>query len=338
AMAELGRLFKRKSSGGSSDSGGGKKKGKFKEVLKKGLHITNRLNPATAMLRAGILASAKLNVMKISSRLKYGYLSEDEAKKRGVDMVKFSRLKKVREKIEGIFYGAGGKPENLKKAILTGRGNRNHDVSGLGYTPDVMEGMNEYTPISRLLGTDAYQSELSEVVNGLGELGEPATAATIAAASGIVGAIAGLLKSIGSIFPKKDKASKDFEEGGSDAGGSDAGGETGTGDEGGESGSTELSVSKTNSPAKRMANSDEGGSDESQPGFWENNKKWIKPVGIGIGALGLLYAGYRIVSPKKPPAKQALTGVPKSRKPKKKGGKKAGIKSKKQKKEAVAFV
>jgi hypothetical protein len=30
-------------------------------------------------------------------------------------------------------------------------------------------------------------------------------------------------------------------------------------------------------------------------GFWENNKKWIKPVGIGIGTLGIAFIGYKII-------------------------------------------
>lgn len=385
AMAELGRIFKRKASGGSSggkkinmfnrkppgDDGQQKKglfKGKLKTVIKKGLHVTNRLNPATALLRVGILASAKLNVLKIGQRLKYAYLTDAEAQKRGIDMSKFARLKKVREKMETIFYGAGGKPENLKKAILTGKGNSSHDVSGLGYTPDAMEGMNKYTPVPTLLGTEMYQSELSEV-NGLGELGEPATAASISAASGIMGAIAGLLKSIGNIFPKKDKASKDFEEGGGDSGGgnssdgssSEAGSDSG--DDSSEGSDNQVSLKKTNATAQNEngdegdGGNDEGGessnvnskkkskdegtndNDGAKATFWENNKKWIKPIGIGVSALGLIYAGYRIITGKKkePAAKRALSGIPKStKKKKKKGGKRASVKSKK--KEAVALL
>jgi hypothetical protein len=210
AMSDLGKLFKKKAGGGVFK----KVAAKVKTVAKKALHLTNRLNPATAILRAGVLASAKLNVFKIGSRIKYAYLSDAEAQKRGVDMGKFARLKKVRERLEQIFYGLGGKAENLKKAILTGRGNKNKEVNGLGYTPDMMDGLNEYSSISQILGTEMYQDELSGVFDGLGSLGEPATAATVAAATGIIGAIAGLLKSIGSIFPKKAKESKDFEEDG----------------------------------------------------------------------------------------------------------------------------
>ena len=43
-------------------------------------------------------------------------------------MSKFGKLKNILYKIEQIFYTAGGKPENLKKAILSGRGNKNKEV------------------------------------------------------------------------------------------------------------------------------------------------------------------------------------------------------------------
>lgn len=370
AMAELGKLFNRK-------SGGEKKKGKIKEALKKGVHSVNKFNPATALLRAGVLASAKLNVLKVSQRLKYAYLSDEEARKRNVDMGKFSRLKAVREKLDKIFYGAGGDPINLKKAILTGRGNKNHDVSGLGYTSDLMEGVTEESSMSTLLGTAIYQNE----IDGLGELGEPATATAIAAASGVMGAIAGILKSIGSIFPKQEKASEDFEN--VEAGGAttDAGTETDAGTDTSDPASTEdtgsdesqepannnnqLVAKKSNpppankkapatkptktadkkpssAPTKPVKKKTPAPSEDKPPeSFWEKNKKWIKPVGIGAGALGLLYAGYRILTGKKKeaPVKQALSGIPKStKKQQKKGGTRAKIKSKKQKKEVITLL
>lgn len=222
AMMELGKLFKRKAS--SSGSSGGAKKGLFqrktaeqkkerrakvKKFLNKGLHLTNRFNPATATLRAGILASMKLNFMKIASELKYTYLTDEEASKRGLDMGRFPKMKRVREKLEKLFYGAGGKPENLKKAILTGKANKDKSipVNGLGYAPyENVDGLHEDLPLSQLLGSSMYSSEGMNEVNGLGEvgeLGEPATAATIAAATTVLTTIVALIKSVGSLVPKK---------------------------------------------------------------------------------------------------------------------------------------
>jgi hypothetical protein len=363
AMAELGKLFRKKApggSGGESSDSGGKKKGKLKTILKKGLHATNVLNPATATLRTGVLLSAKLNVMKIGERLKWAYLSDDAARAKGIDMAKFAKLKNVKDKLEKIFYGMGGKVENLKKAILTGKGNRNHEVSGY-------DGMNQYSSPSDILGVDMYRDELSGVEDGFGELGV-VTAAAVASATGVIGAIAALIKGVGNIFPKKGKGSEN--EGGGEGGGTDAGGESNSnsntesttssnnasndeanvttsksksnssgGGGGGSSGASTDSSDEGDTTAKSKSKNTTDAGDDKPDGFWNKHKKWIKPVAIGVGSLGLIFAGYKIVSRKSPVPKQNLSGIPKSRKKKKyHPKKKQSIKSNKDKKEAVALL
>jgi len=170
------------------------KDSKFGQALKKGLHLVNRANPATTILRLGVLASMKVNLFNIAGRLRYSYLSDEQAKKLGLDMDKFPKLKSIREKLERIFYGAGGKEENLKKAILTGHGNKNKEVplSGLGS----IEGTNdEQSELPQLLGIETYNSEMQENVS----LGEPATGAAIAAATSAMAAIAAIIKSLGAL-------------------------------------------------------------------------------------------------------------------------------------------
>jgi hypothetical protein len=351
AMSDLGKLFKKKASGSTPAKKTPFKKpllkkplikkaalkkigGKIKTVAKKALHVTNRLNPATALLRAGILASVKLNLFKISERLRYAYLSDAEAEKQGVDMSKFARLKAVKDRIEKAYYTAGGKPENLKKAILTGRGNRDHQVKGLGYIPDDMNGLGENDPISNLLGEEMMRDEFS----GLGSLGEPATAATVAAASGIIGAIAGLLKSIGSIFKKKDKAGKaggSSGEEGSEAGdesGSESGGDSTSTDE---SGGTVTVQNSGGSLTKENGDPDSSGNGansafsaegEVATGFWAKNKKWLLPASIGLGVLAI-YGIYKMSSKTKAPALSGITN-----------GKKKKHKIKSKKKDAIAFL
>lgn len=376
AMSELGKIFRRKQkAGGGSEggsSGGGKKKGKLKAVLKKGLHFTNKLNPATATIRAGVLLSAKLNVMKIGERLKWSYLSEDAARSKGIDMGKFAKLKNIREKLEKIFYSMGGKPENLKKAILTGKGNKNHEVSGLG-AYDPLEGLDATSDASAILGTEMYHDELSGVQDDFGSLGV-VTATAIASATGVIGAIAALLKSVGSIFPKKGKEGEGSGGEGGEGGGSEEGGGgsseggSGSSDEGsggnvttktsgsssssggggsssnsggGSSGDEEASNDSSddsNMNGKAKGKAKETADDEKPEGFWDKNKKWIKPVAIGVGSLGLLFAGYKIVTHKTTNApRPALSGLPKSKK-KQKRKKHNHFKSKKHKKESVALL
>lgn len=381
-MGDLGKLFKKRSASSSAmpegNQGGKKeKKGfqKFKQIAKKALNITNKINPATAVLRAGILASMKTNIMKVAEKLKWAYLSEDEARKKGADMSKFGKLKNVLYKIEQIFYTAGGKPENLKKAILSGRGNRKHEVSGFGLigTDEIQAyGIDDNAPLPQLLG-DIYHDEFVSGLEGTEGLGVIATSASIAAASTVMGTIAALLKSIGSLFPKK----KGEEGGGSGEGGGDGGsGDGGSGDEGGggesssepkvstNSGDDSSESNSENTPAtikknqvakKESGDDDDAGDDNGTngskkssqktsddaeaptglKGFWENNKKWMKPVGIGLGVAGILYAGYRMVTGKKKEQKAttkgqaALNGFNSRKHKKRKKGKRGGNAGKK---------
>ena len=177
-----------------------------KATIKTGIHAVNKVNPATVLLRAGILAALKLNMFKISEQLRYAYLDPNTAAKQNFDMSKFSRLVGVKDKLEKIFYGAGGTIDNFKKAILTGNGNKNKEVpiSGLGEVD--YNNYNEQHSLSQILGVDSYNSEMNGV-EGLGSLGEPATATAIAAATSVLAAIAGLLKSIGGL----KKGSKEGE-------------------------------------------------------------------------------------------------------------------------------
>ncbi|MFA6923616.1 MAG: hypothetical protein WC223_05110 [Bacteroidales bacterium] len=309
---EIGKLFKKKtSSPPPAKTDNKKKKGKLKEVLKKGLHVVNRLNPATGLLRNGVLAAMKLNLFKIAQRLKWAYLSEAEATKRGIDIAKWKKLVTVKEKMEKIFFGAGGKPENLKSAILKGKGNKNKEVSGMegtiAFVPDEVFGMDEETPIRELLGEEIWHSENVEGIeeyegiDGFEGLGEPATAASVGAASGVLAIIANLLKGIGNIFPKKEKGSDDFDNTSSeDDKAIKQGAEASKNAASADKGNTDVTKSDDAKSADDANNTDASGSNEDNmlKGFWEKHKSWLKPTLWGTGILGAIWAGYKMFSGK----------------------------------------
>lgn len=430
ALSALGKIFKKKASGSGGGSKPAKKglfkkkaagapkkplfkkktaeqkkanKAKVKKFIGKGLHVTNRINPVTVALRNGVLAGMKLNFLKVAESLRWSYITPEQAQAKGADMAKYQKLKGVRAKLEKIFYGAGGKPENLKKAILTGRGNRDKAVplNGLGYIPyENVDGLHEDMPLNQLLGREIYYSENVEGLEGLdgfeglegfsedSDLGA-ATAASVAAASTVLTTIAALIKSIGNVFPgKSDKggaskkesrqSKKASKRGGSESPGDDSGAEasgenesgggesesdgsddggggdpaaksgggeesSGSGDEGG--GSTEEKSEEKKSEEDGTTNGgaakdgDGSGDEKLKPAtlakakmFWENNKKWIKPTGIAVGVLGLVYLTHRLlkaISAKKPAL--ALTGISnkQKRQPPKKKNILSGIRSKK---------
>lgn len=182
-------------------------KERVKEGLKRGVHAINRVNPGAALLRAGMLASMKLNLFKVASHLRFAYWTNAQAAKNGMDMRKFNQLQRIREKMEKIYFGAGGKPDKLKKAILTGKGNRNKMVKlvsfrGLGSIP------NDEDDLSTILG----QELMEDIQSGLAGLGEPiTTGAAIAASSGVMGTLAGLIKKLGGLFKKGSAAANKFK-------------------------------------------------------------------------------------------------------------------------------
>ncbi len=348
---EIGDLGKRRRRQNMSEmpeenqGGQTKRKGfqKFKNVGKRVLNVANKANLGAALLRAGILASMKLNIMKVPQRLKWAYLPEAEARQKGADMAKFGKLKKVLYKIEQIFYTAGGNPRNLKKSILTGRGNRHKEVA-LGFVDDYdtdMSGIDENSNLSTLLGTSIYHDEFVNGLEGTEELGSAvATGAAITAATSIMTVIAGLLKSIGNLFPNK-KANNDFKEDkhADDSNGNNSSENKSSNDNTSSNNSTNENTNNSRSESDTQMrrssqnNSSDGTSEASPPAtnastnteastngnenanakeanakdadtttdtpkkglkeFWENNKKWIKPVGIGVTTLSVLYLGFK---------------------------------------------
>lgn len=330
-LGEMGALFKKKNKAASGEQ----KKGFFKKVggaIKKVAHVTNRANPATVLLRNGVLASMKLNLMKVAGNLKWAYLSEEQAKAKGIIPEKHRKLKQVMQKLENIFYGAGGKTANLKKAILTGKGNANRQVALAGFDfghivygiNGLSETPNEYTPLSTLLGHDIYHSENVEGLEGLGELGEPVTGAAIAAATGAIASIAAIIKGIGDIFPKGSK---------NDDGGGDSGSATETVDvdTSGQDAGSNLPAARTSDELAPTSDSsaDSGSGGEPKEGFWEKNKGWIKPTGyIGGGLLTIFLLRKALRGNKQVSGMEedSLEGTPKR---KKAAPKTAGNKSKK---------
>lgn len=186
-----------------------KKTGK---VISKGVHVINRVNPATVALRLGVLSAMKLNMFGVAGQLRYAYLSDAEAQKRGLNMKRFARYKQTRERLEKIFFGAGGKPENLKEAILTGKGNQDKGVALSGYALAGL-GFTGSSSVQEIVGDGIYYDEFPSKEAGLNGLGVVATAAAVASASGVIATIAGILKNIGSLFEKGEPgADPGFEQ------------------------------------------------------------------------------------------------------------------------------
>lgn len=332
---------------------------KKKKGLKKLLNVVNKVNPATLALRNGVLAAMKLNIGKIGSRLRWSYLSPADAAKKNIDPERFKKLVAARQKLENIFYNAGGKPENMKKAILKGKGNKDKQVKGLdGIDYEALAALDYVdinSPLSAVLGAAIFHSENIEGMEGMegfGELGEPVTLATVAAASGVIATIAGMLKKIGDIFKGKGDGSGDFsaeeaaqgeQEAAQVSSGSGSSTElTTTGSGSGEStpatttddssgGSEDSGVDGSKSPATvAKTTGDDGGGDDSE-GFFAKHKKWLIPAAVGVGGLAVLAIAMGMKKPSETSSSTRSSGKGLNGTPRRKSHKRKPTKNRKNK-------
>lgn len=109
-----------------------KKAGAGLKKLAKGLI---RFNPLTVTIRAAVLLALKVNLFKVSSKLKWGYLTEEEARSKGFDMDEWAKVKEQLAKAEKLFVKTlQGKAENFKRAIINGRAGKLSGADlGLGF-------------------------------------------------------------------------------------------------------------------------------------------------------------------------------------------------------------
>ncbi|MFY9309350.1 MAG: hypothetical protein WAQ28_09920 [Bacteroidia bacterium] len=229
--------------------------------IKKAAKTLVRYNPLTVTIRAAVLLALKVNLMKVSSKLKWGYLTEAEAKARGFDLAEWKKVKEQLAQAEKLFVNTlQGKAEAFKKAILSGRA-------------------------GKLSGTD------------LGVVVAAGTAASTTVAVPFITKIMNLLKKVNfkklvskvSAMKMQDKAEVESEGGEEGESTGEEGEETTNGSEDGE-GSTALT---------RMKKA--GGEDSEQEGFVAKAMNWVKEnpttsILMGAGAAFLIY---QVVKPKK---------------------------------------
>ena len=190
---EMGNIFKKV---GSAVKKTVKKVG---DKVGDGIRVINRyVNPATLLLRNGFLLAMKINLMNVAGRLRYGYLTDSQAQAKGMNLSELKKLRSIKDRAETVYWQAGGKKENLKKAILQGKGNSDRQVSlsGLHGLDNVYADQVEYEIIH------------SDNIEGLGEL---ASGAAIVAATTAVAAIAGALKQVKGLFIKGGSNEKSFQ-------------------------------------------------------------------------------------------------------------------------------
>lgn len=178
----------------------GKTVKKVGDAAGKGIRAVNRYaNPGTILLRNGFLLAMKINMKNVAGRLRYAYLSDAQARTMNIDINELNKLRRIKDRAETIYWQAGGKKENLRKAILEGKGNKDRKVP---LTLAGFEGHEE--------GEDQDAEMILMYGTVEGELGEPASATALAAAAGTVAAVAAALSQVKGLFKKESPEARSF--------------------------------------------------------------------------------------------------------------------------------
>jgi hypothetical protein len=124
--------------GKAKKKAGKKPKAFFKKIgngLKKVGKGLVRFNPLTITARNGFLLALKTNVGRISEKLKWAYATPQQAQAKGVHPNTINKAKNALAKIEKLFTNIGGKPDNLRKAILSSKKGKLNGLGSLGIAP-----------------------------------------------------------------------------------------------------------------------------------------------------------------------------------------------------------
>ena len=189
------------------------------------LNAINRFNPGVAPLRAGVLLAMKINMFKIPERVRWAMIPENVAVAHGIPAVTYRKLKDAYTKLEKVFFGAGGKAINLRKSIITGKGNKDGMVKipGIERKNDGVHGLGQVnlqtTSMRQILGDELYFDEgfnrldpqqMDRSLSGLGTstLGAIPAAVVVAAATAALTAVAAIVNKAGKVNPQKPGLTK----------------------------------------------------------------------------------------------------------------------------------
>lgn len=224
-----------------------------------------RFNPVSIAARGGFLVAMKTNLGKMAAKLKWGYATKEQAAAKGISEAQWNKSKEALAKVERLFADKlQGKRDALRNAILKGKAGN-------------LDGIIE----------EDFQG-----------LGEPVTAATLAAATPIIVAAIKILKDSGLLNKNENVNPEDLaKEMANDPGAAEAlqkaGSESGT-----ESGGDASGQKSASTGTEDAATTGSGG------GVMEFIKKNPVPAVIGGGLLA--FGIYKMVS--KPKKSTSLSG------------------------------
>ena len=140
-----------------------------KNVAKKIGKAIVKYNPLSLAVRGGFLLAMKINLLDMAGKLYPAYLSEAEAKAKGISSEKWQKAKNAIAKIENLFVNKlQGRSDKLKSGIVSGRAKKQfHGFGELGEPATIASVIASSVPLIA-----AYNEIKKAGLQGLGEEGE----------------------------------------------------------------------------------------------------------------------------------------------------------------------
>jgi hypothetical protein len=138
-----------------------KKGGLFRRIgkgIKKGFKTVAKgiVKVSATPARLAFLAALRMNAGGVSEKLKYAYLTEQQAIAMGIDRDEFRKLKEVHGKVEKMFKKLGGSSKALRRAILSGK---RKNLRGFEELEGGLMGINEIDGFEMELGFSGNEPE-----------------------------------------------------------------------------------------------------------------------------------------------------------------------------------
>lgn len=136
------------------------------------LHTINQANPATILLRTGLVLAMKVNLLGTAGKLRWALATPEQARKAGLSDSDKAKVEEAWERLRKLHYGAGGDPQHLMQAIRSGKGNKD------GAVPlDGLPAMPLGEPVSTAAAIGAATAAVTAIAAIMKEVKAPATQA-----------------------------------------------------------------------------------------------------------------------------------------------------------------
>jgi len=97
-----------------------KRKAEGKGFFRKAFKFIKKFSPLTVAIRNSFLLGMRINFLHLSKRIKYGYMTPEQARAANLDMNEYEKLRGVIQKMTKLWEKIGGNPEKLRNAIIKG--------------------------------------------------------------------------------------------------------------------------------------------------------------------------------------------------------------------------